>query len=256
MAQQLHRTAENPSERQSAQMEGGRQREQGGREGGSQWAGRSDGGQQHTTASFSVPVIALRGFGQFYDMQLAATRMFMQTQATAARAFGWPDFSGLFQIGDERVKRVFSSGTEQLVHLAEQANETTSEMQRHMGRMLEFHAANAAENWQRGLEELGHQAEEGLEQLKELARQQSEEAMRAAEAISQETRQSIKQGGEEMRQTMAQAGEQGRQAIGRQAEAGREQAGEAREAGERQQAAGEKEAQASQEQERQRRKAA
>jgi gas vesicle protein len=176
-------------------------------------------------------MIAMRGVGQLYDMQVAAARIMLQTQASAACAFGFPDFSGLFRVADDRARRVFSSGTEQMLHLAEQANEATSEVQRQLGRMLEFHAVTAAENWQHGLEELGVQAEESLEELKELARQQVEETMRAAQAISEETRETMREGGEQFRQTIRQGSEQGRENIAQMGEAGREQAEQAGAAG-------------------------
>lgn len=240
MAQQLHRAHDKSQERQSQQSfqqegggreEGREQQQQGGRQQGMQ--GRSNGGQQRSqqgqgrTASLSVPMIAMRGVGQLYDMQVAAARIMLQTQASAACAFGWPDFSGLFKIADDRAKRVFSAGTEQILHLAEQANQATSEVQRQVGRMLEFHTVNAAENWQHGLEELGAQAEESLEELKELARQQAEEAMRAAQAMGEQARESMREGGEQFRQTLHQGAEQGRENVAQMGEAGREEAEQA-----------------------------
>lgn len=288
MAQQLHRAADTARERQSPQQTGRPESQQGQQDMERQEAGRQEGGQQarggqqqkgqgasrsdgqrSQAGAMSVPMIAMRGVGQFYDMQLAATRMLLQTQASAARAFGLPDFSGLFRIDDERAKRVFSSGTEQLLHLARQANETTSEVQRHMGRMMEYHAVNAAENWQRGLEELGAQAEESLEQLKELTRQQAEEAMQVAQDLGKETQRTIREGGEEFRQTMRQGAENTRQFSEEQGEAVRhqgEQAGsdirqgmrEGRQAAEsgQQQGAGEEEQQGGQERNAPRRRAA
>lgn len=240
MAQQSHRTTVNPQERQSSQglrSEGARQQQQGGGQqsaGQQQQEGRSNGGQRQShMAALSVPMVAMRGVGQLYDMQMAATRIMLQTQASAASAFGWPDFSGLFRIADDRAKRVFSAGTEQILHLAEQANEATSEVQRQLGRVLEFHAVNAAENWQHGLEELGTQAEESLEELKEIARQQAEETMRAAQALSEEARETMREGGEQFRQVIRQGAEETRQAAAQEGEAGREQmeraASEARE---------------------------
>lgn len=176
------------------------------------------GGQGRSPSTINIAAIALRGLSEAYDMQVAATRLALQTQARAAVAFGWPDFSDLFRVGDDRAKRAFASGTEQLLHCAEQAKETMSEVQRHIGKLIEYNAINAAENWQQGLEEFGVQAEESLDQMKELARQQVEEAMRAAESFGEATREAVREGGEQFRETVRHGAERGRELISEQSE--------------------------------------
>lgn len=202
---------------QMGSQQGGNQQQQRNRGNGFSQRGGQGGGQQASRSSMSIPSIAFRGMGRLYDMQVAATRLMLQTQASAASALGFPDCSGLFRIADDRAKRVFSTGTEELLHLAERTNETTSEIQREVGRLLEVQAVNEAENWQRGLQELRTQAEQSLEEFKELARTQAEEAMRMAEQISQQGQQMMREGGEQMREGMAQAGQQA-ESAGRQAE--------------------------------------
>lgn len=131
---------------QGSQYQGGQQASRGNGARQGQQSGRGEG-----RSTMSIPGIAFRGFGRLYDMQIAATRLMLQTQASAASALGFPDCSGLFRIGDDRARRVFSTGAEELLHLAERTNETTSEIQREVGRLLEVQAVNEAENWQRGL---------------------------------------------------------------------------------------------------------
>lgn len=208
--QQFHQGSERPRERQGGSQQpggmGGSEYQQAGAQYQSGRANaspdsagsarRGDQGNGVGRGSMSIPGIAFRGIGRLCDMQMAATRLMLQTQASAACALGMPDYSGLFRIADDRAKRVFSSGAEQLLQLAERTNETTSEIQREMGRLLEVQTVNEAENWQRGLEELGAQAEESLEEFKEMARQQAEEALRIAEQFSQESREAMRQGGE------------------------------------------------------------
>lgn len=228
MAQQTHQSASQGRGRQSSQSfrgEGGQQGA-GGSQGMRSQESRQDGrggaqgesqGHYHSS-SMSIPVIAMRGLGRIYDIQVAATRLMLQTQSSAASAFGWPDYSGLFRIADERTRRIFSAGTEQFLSLAEQANETTSEVQRQVGRMLESQAITEAENWQRGLEELGVQAEESLDEFKELALQQVEETIRAAESVSEESRAAIREGSDQFRQSIRQGMEEGRDLAARQGE--------------------------------------
>ncbi len=116
------------------------------------------------TTPVHVAALALRGVGQVYDMNLAATRVLLQTQARAASAFGFPDWSGLFDSVDDRARNVFSTS-----------------------------AATVAETLQHGLEELGTQASEGLNQLVETARQQAEEAERVTAALGEELRETVQQ---------------------------------------------------------------
>jgi len=186
---------------------------------------QGQGGFQGSSRSLSE--IAVRSMGRIYDIQIAATRMMLQTQARAASAFGWPDYSGLFRIADERTRRVVSAGTEQFLSLAEKANRTTGEVNRQVGRILESQVVQEAESWQRGLEEIGQQTVQSLEEFRELARQQAEESVRLAESLGEESREAIRQGAEQFRQSVREGAEQGRQVIAQQAEAVREQGEEA-----------------------------
>jgi hypothetical protein len=173
--------------------------------------------------TINIAAIALRGIGEAYDMQMAAARLAFQTQARAAVAFGWPDFSDLFRMGDAQSKRIFSKSTEQLLASAQQANATLSELQREVGKLIECNAETMAESWQQGLEEISIQAEESLEQMKELTRQQVEEAMRAAESLSEATRQAMRESSEKFRETVRQGAERGQEAMSEGGEMAREQ---------------------------------
>lgn len=145
------------------------------------------------TTPVHVAALALRGVGQVYDMNLAATRVLLQTQARAASAFGFPDWSGLFDSVDDRARNVFSTSAEQLLQTAQRAKEAAADLQRQVGRVVETQAATVAETLQHGLEELGTQASEGLNQLVETARQQAEEAERATTALGEELRETVQQ---------------------------------------------------------------
>ncbi|MGE5386507.1 MAG: hypothetical protein ACM3SV_11550 [Betaproteobacteria bacterium] len=161
----------------------------------------------------NISAIAMRGFGQFYDLQAAAARMVFQSQARAASAFGLPDYSHLFQFTDERAKRAFSSTTEQLLNTAEQTKGTFQDVQREVGKLMEVQAVSVAENWQQSLQELSAQAEEHMNQLKELARQQAEQAKQATESLSEAARESFREGSQQLRETMQQGAETGREAM-------------------------------------------
>ena len=191
-------------------------------QGGQQMGGRSGERQGRIPSTINIAAVALRSMSEAYDMQLAATRLAWQTQARAAAAFGWPDYSGFFRRDEGRAKRVFATGTEHLLATAQQARQTLAEVQREVGRLIECNAESMAESWQQGLEEFAVQAEESLDQMKELARQQIDEAMQAAESLGDATREAVRQGGEQFRETVRQGAERGREATREASERGRE----------------------------------
>jgi hypothetical protein len=145
-------------------------------------------------------------------MQFEATRALLHTQARAAAAFGWPDMSNLFDQADERARHAFAAGADQVLNAAQRASEVASELQRQIGRVVETQTATAAENWQRGIEEIGAQADEGFAQLCETARQQADEAQRMTEQLAQETREGIQRGGEHLRSQMHEGAQRVREA--------------------------------------------
>lgn len=201
--------------------------------------GASD-AQSQQPANFAA--IALRSAGHLYDLNVSAARVLLQTQARAAAAFGLPDLSPLFDNADERVRNVFATGAEQVLSTAQRTTETVSELQRQVGRVLETQTSQAAESWQRGLQELGSQASEGLNQLCETARKTAEEAERSSQQLGEQFREGVRRGGEELRSQQQQGNGAARQAFGQAGEATRDIAQAAhqaaQQAGEEAQAAG------------------
>lgn len=154
-----------------------------------------------------LTALALRSLSQVYDMNLSAARVLLQTQARAASAVGLPDWSGWFQSADERARRVFSAGAEQILNTAQRASEAASELQREVGRVVDTQTATVAQTLQQGLQELGTQTSEGLSQLVETAREQAEEAERAADEIGEQMRLAVVEGGKQMRRGREQMGQ-------------------------------------------------
>jgi ElaB/YqjD/DUF883 family membrane-anchored ribosome-binding protein len=169
-----------------------------------------------------LTAIALRSAGQLYDMNVSATRLLLQTQARAAAAFGLPDWSPLFDNADERVRHVFSTGAEQVLNTAQRTNEAVSELQRHVGRVIETQASQAAESWQRGLEELGNRANDSLSQLCETARKTAEEAQRNVQQLGEQFRDNVKRTSDELRSQQQQGSNALRQAVGQAGDGARE----------------------------------
>ena len=160
-------------------------------------------------APVHLTALAMRSWGQLYDMNLSAARVLLQTQARAASALGLPDWSGLLDSVDERARHVFSAGAEQFVNTAQRANEVAAELQREVGRVVETEAATVAQTFQQGLQQLGTQVNEGFEQLVKTARDQAEEAERVASAVGEEVRSTMEEGEEEAQgQSNGQASEE------------------------------------------------
>jgi hypothetical protein len=196
--------------------------------------GRSQDPQRPYTPGLNITAFAVRGFSQLCDMQMAATRLMLQTQARAATSLGLPDVSELFRVADDRAKQLFTSGTEQLLNTAQHARETFGEVQRQVGRLVETQTVSMADTWQRGIEELGAQAEQGLENLSETTRRQAEEAERALQKMAESAQDQIGQAGAAAQQEgdeaeaqgeEAQDGEEGAGENGRSRGRGRSQAG-------------------------------
>lgn len=178
--------------------------------------------------------MALRSAGHLYDMNVSAARVWMQTQARAAAAFGLPDWSPLFDQADQRARNVFSNGAEQVLHTAQRANDAARELQRQVGRVIETQTTQAAETWQRGIEELTHHTAESLDQMCETARKTAEDAERNAQTLGQELRNTVRQAGDQARQQTAyaadrtqQASQQSSQAMQQGAQQGAQAAGQA-----------------------------
>lgn len=169
-----------------------------------------------------LTAMALRSAGQLYDLNMSATRVLLQTQARAAAAFGLPDWSPLFESADERVRHVFSTGAEQVLNTARRTNEAVNELQRQVGRVIETQTTQAAESWQRGLEELGSQASEGLSQLCETARRTAEDAQRGAQVFGRQFRDNVRRAGDEMRSQQQQGNGAAREASSQAADAARD----------------------------------
>jgi hypothetical protein len=166
--------------------------------------------------------IALRSLGQVYDINMATTRVLMQAHARAASAFGWPDWSGLFDQVDDRTRHVFSTGAEQLVQATQRANDAAVELQQQVGRVVQTQAATVAESLQHSLQEIGEQTGEGLRQLCDSARLHAEQAERVAQSASEEFRETLREGSAHARQALREGGRQLEEATRRSGE----QAGE------------------------------
>src|SRR4029450_6795119 len=98
-------------------------------------------------------------------MTMSVARVMLHTQARAASAIGLPDWSGWFDVTDERTRQVFSEGADHLLNTAQRASEAASQLQREVGRVVEAQAVTVAQTVQQGLEELATQASEGRSQL-------------------------------------------------------------------------------------------
>lgn len=170
-------------------------------------------------AASNFSATTLRGLGQIYDMQAATMRAMLRTQTRAASAFGLPDYSRLFEIGDERALHLYSSATENLVSFVNHADGSLTEIPSQICRLLEQQAIDITERWKYGLEELQQQASESMQELKELSRQQAEELTRASESLTTATQSTLREGGEQFRAAVS----HGRELVGRQSEAMRKE---------------------------------
>lgn len=149
---------------------------------------------------------AIRGTNMLLDLQMSALRNVWQMQTRGAVAFGAPDCSELLRSADDGMRRVFASGTEQLLDSTRRANAAIAELQRQFGRMVEHGAERVSADVREGIEEMGARTEQGLHEFAEFAQRGNEEAERM-----------LQRGESAVRQ---QAGRRGNPTAGEEARAG------------------------------------
>lgn len=86
-----------------------------------------------------------------------------------------------FEIGDERARRLFSMGAEQVLDTARQARETVAEMQRQFGRMAEQQTIGITEEVRDRMREIGRYTEQGLADIRDIAVSEAEQAATIAQ---------------------------------------------------------------------------
>lgn len=189
---------------------------------------------QHHSGPIPLTDVALRGARYVTDMQMSATRVLLRTQARTAAAFGWPDWSGLFENAEGASLVPLSSTSEQMLQTAQRTMETAAELQREVSRIVTTQTSVAADNWRRGIEEFGNQAQEGLHELLETARRTAEETERATQAMGQAAQEALREGSSAMREAMHEGGEtfrQGSREAGDRVREGSQEAGDAARSG-------------------------
>jgi methyl-accepting chemotaxis protein len=141
-------------------------------------------GQKGFGQHVNMMEITLRGTALLFDIQMEAARNLMHMQARSAAVFGAPDYSNLFQVGDERARRLFTTTTEQILSSTRQANETVAEVNRQVGQLMERQTAEITEEIEQGIQQLGRHTQEGLEQVRQVVQQGAQEMQRAASQSS------------------------------------------------------------------------
>jgi len=122
--------------------------------------------QQNANHGAQLTEIAIRSAATLFDLQMQTARDILSMQARSASLFGVPDFSPLFSTADERARRVFSEGANELVNTTRRAAETVAEVNRQFGRLMEQQAVSVSETMRAGIDRLGRNAEQGLEQAR------------------------------------------------------------------------------------------
>lgn len=188
----------------------------------------------YRSAPMPLTDVALRGARYVADMQMSATRVLLRTQARTAAALGWPDWSGLFENAEGPSLGPLTSTSEQMLQTAQRTMETAAELQREVGRIVTTQTTVAADNWRRGIEEFGSQAQDGLNELLVTARRTAEETERATHAMGQAAQEALREGSAAMRDTLREGSEtfrQGSREVGDRVRQGSQEAGDAARSG-------------------------
>ena len=155
----------------------------------------------------SMAEVALRGTALLWDLQMETARNMWRTQARTAAMLGIPDCSALFQIGDDRARRLFTTSTEQILSSARQARETVVEMQRQMGRLAEQQTIGLTEEVRDQIEQIGRHTEQGLQQIREIAASEADHVERFVDSAIEDNDERAQQQAQQRGQSNAMGAE-------------------------------------------------
>jgi hypothetical protein len=189
---------------QQSQQGGTRQSQQGGTQQSQQGAAQQAFGAQQF---HSMAEVALRGTALLWDLQMETARNMWRTQARTAAMLGIPDCSALFQIGDDRARRLFTTSTEQILSSARQARETVVEMQRQMGRLAEQQTIGLTEEVRDQIEQIGRHTEQGLQQIREIAASEADHVERFVDSAIEDNDERAQQQAQQRGQSNAMGAE-------------------------------------------------
>ena len=183
---------------------GSQQSQQGGTQHSQQGAAQQAFGAQQF---HSMAEVALRGTALLWDLQMETARNMWRTQARTAAMIGIPDCSALFQIGDDRARRLFTTSTEQILSSARQARETVVEMQRQMGRLAEQQTIGLTEEVRDQIEQIGRHTEQGLQQIREIAASEADHVERFVDSAIEDNDERAQQQAQQRGQSNAMGAE-------------------------------------------------
>jgi len=191
---------------------GSQQSQQGGtqhsQQGGAQHSQQGGAQQAFGAQQFhSMAEVALRGTALLWDLQMETARNMWRTQARTAAMLGIPDCSALFQIGDDRARRLFTTSTEQILSSARQARETVVEMQRQMGRLAEQQTIGLTEEVRDQIEQIGRHTEQGLQQIREIAASEADHVERFVDSAIEDNDERAQQQAQQRGQSNAMGAE-------------------------------------------------
>jgi hypothetical protein len=189
---------------QQSQQGGSQQSQQGGTQHSQQGAAQQAFGAQQF---HSMAEVALRGTALLWDLQMETARNMWRTQARTAAMLGIPDCSALFQIGDDRARRLFTTSTEQILSSARQARETVVEMQRQMGRLAEQQTIGLTEEVRDQIEQIGRHTEQGLQQIREIAASEADHVERFVDSAIEDNDERAQQQAQQRGQSNAMGAE-------------------------------------------------
>jgi len=191
-----------------SQSRASRQQQGGPSYGGSQQSQQGAAQQAFGAQQFhSMAEVALRGTALLWDLQMETARNMWRTQARTAAMLGIPDCSALFQIGDDRARRLFTTSTEQILSSARQARETVVEMQRQMGRLAEQQTIGLTEEVRDQIEQIGRHTEQGLQQIREIAASEADHVERFVDSAIEDNDERAQQQAQQRGQSNAMGAE-------------------------------------------------
>ena len=164
----------------------------------------------------SLAEMGLRGAAQLVDMQVSAAQALWEMRARTASAFGYPDYASAFAgNGEDRVRQVLQTTTEQLIDTSQQTGEAIAKIRGQAQRILESQAQAVAESWQLTVEQWGARAAESMQQICATVLQQADQFGRVAQVRVEETQAALQHAAEQLSQVAEEGARRGAEALAR-----------------------------------------
>jgi hypothetical protein len=128
--------------------------------------------------------VAIRNTAAMMEMQIGMARHLAEIQVRSARLFGVPDYTEVLDASVDGSRRLVSLAADQVLHTTQRINETMTDLQNHLARMMQQQARSMTDEMCRNIGDIGGDAEHAVR----TAVQQMSRSVQEVERVATEAR--------------------------------------------------------------------